>query len=50
MESESEVPPPSLYANSQSKERTILLKKMAQKQKNKEASKKKEKSVPITPL
>jgi len=49
MESESEVPPPSLYANSQSKERTILLKKMAQKQKNKEASKKKEKSVPITP-
>ena len=41
MESESEVPPPSLYANSQSKERTILLKKMAQKQKNKEASNKK---------
>ena len=48
MESESEVPPPSLYANSQSKERTILLKKMAQKQKNKEASNKKSKSVPTT--
>ena len=49
MDSESEVPPPSLYANSQSKERTILLKKMAQKQKNKEASNKKSKSVPPTP-
>jgi membrane-associated HD superfamily phosphohydrolase len=46
MDSESEVPPPSLYANSQSKERTILLKKMAQKQKNKEANNKKSKSVP----
>jgi len=48
MDSESELPPPSLYANSQSKERTILLKKMAQKQKNKEASNKKSKSVPTT--
>ena len=33
MDSESEIPPPSKYANSQSKENTIQLKKMAQAQK-----------------
>jgi hypothetical protein len=38
MDSESEVPPPSLYATSKSKERTILLKKMAQKQQHKEST------------
>jgi hypothetical protein len=49
MDCESEVPPPSLYANSKSKESTMLLKKMAQKkQKDKELSSS-SKTVPTIP-